>query len=505
LIKGDVEIASMAFGVGTAGAQLAVNGAAGAARRVSGFFNKARHSPMSPFEVRKMFRQRGYTAMEADAIIEAMADTGVSALSIRTFGKKAAARQGHVSRGMQQKPMQYKDKTGPDAILHREGHDYTSDMDLFHVEINGRNATPLESERFFKRANEIYERKWIAAGKASPRIEGGLCRPPNPPFQHGTHLDLAKEWGNRIGNEFIDNTYIAKTGHPGDCITIRRDGSGNLLVHDTPRWWINDKLEEYGRLLSNRQFTLEYRITGTELRVTPAVLSVPKTIAGSVLVEVVTADGATNDATASLAEGAYVEAVFRGPSFPARRLVAPPNAPLMLPPLALVGDYSLDGIRLVDSNTGETRMEATPSSVPVRVFDEVLISKGRLPSADLPGDPGKGHRHRREELPRRRVRGRLRPRRRHHSGPIPRRGAHLPVRRRNHPARRTRGTPGRGQAHQSADCRNRIPAARARGSPAQPPDHRRQFPGGRRRRHRARPSRSRPSPPSWSSRATSVT
>ena len=121
--------------------------------------------------------------------------------------------------------------------------------------------------------------------------------------------------------------------------------------------------------------TLEYRITGTLLRVSPAALSVPKGVAGSVQVDVVTGQGATNAATTSLAEGAYVEAVLRGPSFEARRLVAPPNAPLMLPPLPLVGDYHLDNIRLVDAVTGAVRMEGTPSSVPVRVFDEVLVSR----------------------------------------------------------------------------------------------------------------------------------
>jgi hypothetical protein len=47
----------------------------------------------------------------------------------------------------------------------------------------------------------------------------------------------------------------------------------------------------------------------------------------------------------------------------------------MLPVINLVGDYQLDNIRLVDSTTGATRLEATPSSVPVTVFDEVLISR----------------------------------------------------------------------------------------------------------------------------------
>ncbi|MEO8425619.1 MAG: Ig-like domain-containing protein, partial [Verrucomicrobiota bacterium] len=113
--------------------------------------------------------------------------------------------------------------------------------------------------------------------------------------------------------------------------------------------------------------TLEYRIVGTQLTVTPAALSVPKNIAGSVLV---TFTGPAN----SLA-GAYVEATLRGPSFAARRIVGQVNQPLLLPALPLVGDYQLDNIRLVDAVTGETKMEATPSSVPVRVFDEVLVSR----------------------------------------------------------------------------------------------------------------------------------
>ncbi len=53
---------------------------------------------------------------------------------------------------------------------------------------------------------------------------------------------------------------------------------------------------------------------------------------------------------------------------------AAPNSPLLLPALPLVGDYELDDIALVDAATGKTRMEATPSTVPVHVFDQVLIS-----------------------------------------------------------------------------------------------------------------------------------
>ena len=48
---------------------------------------------------------------------------------------------------------------------------------------------------------------------------------------------------------------------------------------------------------------------------------------------------------------------------------------MLFPPLNLVGDYQLDSIRLVDAVTGATRMEGSPNIVPVRVFDEVLVSR----------------------------------------------------------------------------------------------------------------------------------
>jgi hypothetical protein len=117
--------------------------------------------------------------------------------------------------------------------------------------------------------------------------------------------------------------------------------------------------------------TLEYRINGAGLQVSPAVVAVPKGIAGSVIVSLT-----GGEATQALGQNAYVEAFLRGPGFPEpRRLVSPVNQPMLFPPLNLVGDYQLDSIRLVDGLSGDTRMEATPASIPVRVFDEVLVSR----------------------------------------------------------------------------------------------------------------------------------
>jgi hypothetical protein len=110
--------------------------------------------------------------------------------------------------------------------------------------------------------------------------------------------------------------------------------------------------------------TLDYTVAGQVMQVSPAALAVPKGIAGSVGVTI----------PGEVPAGAFVEAFLRGPSFPARRLVGAPNSPLLLPPLNLVGNYSLDGIRLVAAS-GETLLEGSPSSVPVQVFDEVLVSR----------------------------------------------------------------------------------------------------------------------------------
>lgn len=121
--------------------------------------------------------------------------------------------------------------------------------------------------------------------------------------------------------------------------------------------------------------TLNYKIVGTYLRVAPVAVAVPKGIAGSVLVELANSDGTDKTADNAITQGAYIEATLRGPSFPARRLIGEVNKPLLLPALNLVGDYQLDNIRLVDSVTGAVGMEGTPSSVPVRVFEEVLVSR----------------------------------------------------------------------------------------------------------------------------------
>jgi hypothetical protein len=118
--------------------------------------------------------------------------------------------------------------------------------------------------------------------------------------------------------------------------------------------------------------SFEYHVTGQELRVSPVALSIPKSIAGSVNVDLFGVDAAS-----PLRSNTVIEATLRGQSGPAQRVIGTLGQPLLLPPLSVVGDYQLDGIRLARVQGTElvTVLEASPSSVPIHVFDEVLVSR----------------------------------------------------------------------------------------------------------------------------------
>jgi hypothetical protein len=122
--------------------------------------------------------------------------------------------------------------------------------------------------------------------------------------------------------------------------------------------------------------SLQHHVVGVRLRVAPGELFVPKGIPGSLSVDLVTGDGSRPIDVEAMAKDKYIEAVLRGPAFPAYRLLGLPNEPLMLPPIALAGEYQIDDIRLVDAtNENATPMMGSPSRVTVHVFPEVLISQ----------------------------------------------------------------------------------------------------------------------------------
>src|ERR1041385_6160757 len=84
--------------------------------------------------------------------------------------------------------------------------------------------------------------------------------------------------------------------------------------------------------------SFEYHVTGQELRVSPVALSVPKSISGSLNVELIGVDVAS-----PLRSNTVIEATLRGPSGPSQRVIGTLGQPLLLPPLSVVGDYQLDG------------------------------------------------------------------------------------------------------------------------------------------------------------------
>ena len=119
--------------------------------------------------------------------------------------------------------------------------------------------------------------------------------------------------------------------------------------------------------------SLEYRVVGAQLRAFPESVTVPRNVPGSIRVAFAAGGNAVDGPIGDAGAGTRIEATLRGPSFPAQRLTAEYGEPLLLPPLRITGDYQLDDIQLVRGTN--LVLQANPSSIPVHVFDEVLVSR----------------------------------------------------------------------------------------------------------------------------------
>ncbi|MGE5243271.1 MAG: Ig-like domain-containing protein [Betaproteobacteria bacterium] len=126
---------------------------------------------------------------------------------------------------------------------------------------------------------------------------------------------------------------------------------------------------------------LRFDIIGVRLVVDPPALTVPKNLATQINTSLVLPPGIgdeARDAILALTDGAQVEAELRGPSLPPTRIAVVPGKPIPIPPLAIPGDYFLDGIRL--EKGGQTVLDATTSdgrpasTIPIRVINEVLVA-----------------------------------------------------------------------------------------------------------------------------------
>src|SRR6188474_3391244 len=105
---------------------------------------------------------------------------------------------------------------------------------------------------------------------------------------------------------------------------------------------------------------LQFDIIGVRLVVDPPALTVPRNIATQINTSLVTPPGLGAEVQAALAtltDGAQVEAELRGPSLAPTRIAVQAGQPIPIPPLAIAGDYFLDGIRLV--RNGQTILDAT--------------------------------------------------------------------------------------------------------------------------------------------------
>jgi hypothetical protein len=142
---------------------------------------------------------------------------------------------------------------------------------------------------------------------------------------------------------------------------------------------------------------LQFDIVGVRLVVDPPVLTVPKNIPTQINTSLVLPDGigtAASEAIATLTNGALVEAELRGPSLPPTRIVTQPGQPIPIPPLAIPGDYFLDGIKLVKN--GQTILDATTqdgrlaTTIPIRVISEVFVTSVTSRPLSLDEIRGKG-------------------------------------------------------------------------------------------------------------------
>jgi hypothetical protein len=126
---------------------------------------------------------------------------------------------------------------------------------------------------------------------------------------------------------------------------------------------------------------LQFDIVGVRLVVDPPALTVPKNIATQINTSLTLPPGTgpeTREAIESLTNGALIEAELRGPEISPTRIVTRPGQPIPIPPLAVAGDYFLDGVRLVKN--GQTILDATASdgrlatTIPIRVINEVFVT-----------------------------------------------------------------------------------------------------------------------------------
>jgi hypothetical protein len=118
----------------------------------------------------------------------------------------------------------------------------------------------------------------------------------------------------------------------------------------------------------------QVRILGIRLEVSPGSLDAPRNVL--VLIDTALKDGAGNDVSSSpIFTNWKVRGELSGPGLDGVvALEGRAGAKLEVPPLLLVGNYIIDGLRLVDG-AGSTVLAATPSLVRIRVVEKIIVSQ----------------------------------------------------------------------------------------------------------------------------------
>ena len=191
----------------------------------------------------------GYTYFEARAFLNRVERFDLVVTTRQGMNvAKLKRRQTAVRAGHRQKPFGVDNKTGEDAFVTADdGRLFTGDIDV--AEIRFRSGRPLTSrarEFHARGTNDDYARR------------SGLS---SVPIQHQTQLQALEARGS-IARGFtpdsagveklIDNSLLKKIGHPGHTVTIRKDRSGNLIVHRTPGWSVDAEIRQAFRPFSER-------------------------------------------------------------------------------------------------------------------------------------------------------------------------------------------------------------------------------------------------------------
>lgn len=246
-------------------ARWGINGGLRAAMRMEGFTSKAAQTPGQASRSAAFLEAKGIVEMESDALAYSMLKHNASVM-IREFREPAARLAAARSGLYRTKPWFLKDKTTGGIVTSlKEGykgrlemHTYVSDLDLVDIHIGGRRATAAEARRVIHDANRRFAQLWKAAGRR------GI---PAVPFRHGTHFGMVDEFGTILDNRpgsltRIDSEMLAKIGHPGDSITLRIGGKGNIVAYETPRWKVHQQIVELEGALKEGQHRIGEKAIG---------------------------------------------------------------------------------------------------------------------------------------------------------------------------------------------------------------------------------------------------